>query len=230
MKSRRVLSTSFGVVVGIAVAIFAGTHRTNWIPSGVAAQQPVPDGGTGADILSPSDWVPFVAKVRSVSGEGANSHIRMEGLFYRGGDGSDRFESGPPSGPTKTITIHNISANRFYVFEQGRWTSNPMRLPPSGYHPRKRRVDMRGMEESSEMVSGYRVYKYTDRGGIVSLQAPDLNFFALRTSAQGTVQEFYDVQLGEQPADVFSPPLGAKIEERTEVKGIIWTPASPQRH
>ena len=53
------------------------------------------------------------------------------------------------------------------------------------------------------------------------MKAPDLNFFALRTSFKETTQEFYDVQLGEQPDDLFEPPVGAEVEQRTEFRGII---------
>jgi hypothetical protein len=224
------------IVVGFVGLLLAHTcvvfaNSASRPPVLARAQQQVPHGGIGPDVWSPSEWIPFSAWVRSVVTTDGVQRVGMQGRYYRRSDGSTRSETGPENGPIRVIDIKNIAAKRAYLFRNGRWQSNPMQLRDGGYRPRKQRVDMLGLERHAEAISGFLVYKYTDAGGVVSFQAPDLNFFKLRTSYQETTQEFYDIQPGEQPDHLFEPPQGADVEEKPEVRGIIQNrpPAAQQR-
>ena len=217
--TKTILVGFVGLLLGLAVMVFASSPSS--VPVLAKAEQQAPHGGIGPDIPSPNQWVPFVANARSVVTIDGVKRVRMEGRYYRRSDGSTRFETGPEKGPIKTIAIKNIATTRFYRFSKNHWQSNPMQLRDGGYLPAKRREDLRGMEKHAEALSGFLVYRYTDRGGLQSLQAPDLNFFALRTWNDDTTQEFFDVQLGEQADDLFEPPLGVNVEEKPEPWGII---------
>ena len=221
MARTKILAGSLGLTLGITLVALANSTSRVPVLSESHAEQTTPDGGVGSAIPAPTHWVPFTAHMRkSVAANGVQD-VKVQGRYYRRSDGSTRSESGMVNGPIKVIDIKNIAQNRFYLFENERWQSYPMLLPAEGFRPLQRREDMKGLERHSEAVSSFLVYKHTDRGGVVSMKAPDLNFFALRTSFKETTQEFYDVQLGEQPDDLFEPPVGAEVEQRTEFRGII---------
>lgn len=229
MVSKKTLVGALGLLLGIALVAVSNSASPS-IAATYQAQLATPAGGIGADIPSPTEWVPFVARARKVAVNDGVSRIEMAGRYYRRSDGSTRFETGPENGPIRVIHIKNVAHSRSYLLFGEQWQSNPMLLSEKGYQPKIRREDMRGLEKQAEAISGFLIYKFTDHGGVVAMQAPDLNFFALRTTFQNTTQEFYDVQLGEQPDDLFEPPSGATVEEKTEFRGIVSKrPPAPQQ-
>jgi len=217
--TKKILVGFLGLLIALTLGALA--NSTSTLPGIARAEQQAPHGGTGPEIAAPIQWIPFAANMKSVVTTDGVQRVRVHGRYYRRSDGSTRNETGPESGPMKVIYIKNIATKRAYLFQRDRWQSNPMQLDDRGYQPRKRRVDMRGLEQHAEALSGFLVYKYTDAGGVVAYQAPDLNFFALRTSYGDTTQEFYDIQLGEQTDDLFEPPRSVEVEEKTEFGGII---------
>jgi hypothetical protein len=203
--------------VGIGVATFASSLRPL---HGIRSQQ-VPDGGLGSEIPSPGNWIPFSASLTKTDENYGAKRIAMEGRQYRRADGSDRLETGPAGGPIKVITIHNFTEGRFYVMMGGKWVSHPMMVPEGGYLPGKRRSDMKSISGPVQSLAGFAVYPFKDKTGVEALRAPDLNFFALRTSFDGTVQEFSDIQIGDQPDHLFVPPQGVTVAQSNEPAGFL---------
>ena len=221
MISKKMFVSALGLTLGLTFVVLANLASSSHPTASVHAQQPATDGGSGPAIPAPTEWVPFSAHVKNVDTGSQEEFVRYYGKYHRRSDGSTRLETVSGNGLVKTVDIKNIAHNRNYVRIDGRWRSNPMALPDGGLKPLQRRVDMKGLEPHGEPVSGFLVYKFTDRGGVVSYKAPDLNFFGLRMVANKTVQDFYDVQIGEQSDDLFEPPAGVTVEVGTELSGII---------
>jgi hypothetical protein len=213
-----------GLAVGIGLAAYANLHLNTLTP--VEAQSRQSEGGIGPEVPSPADWIPFSASVRRSEEKDGVRTIVMEGHQYRNSDGSTRLETGPAGGPIAVISIRNIATNRYYLFMDNKWRSFPMRPPAGGVRPGKRRADMKGLSQQSEVLNGLLVYRYQDPQGVESLIAPDINFFPVRISFNGTLQELFDLQTGEQSRDLFEVPPGAAVEERTEFAGIVSFPRS----
>lgn len=97
-----------------------------------------------------------------------------------------------------------------------------MRLPREGYRPALRSLTRaNGLAAWPEKIQGFEVYRMTQQSGLVRFQAPALNFFSLSTSFNGAYDEFYDINIREQPEELFFPPAGVPVEERQELGGII---------
>jgi hypothetical protein len=85
---------------------------------------------------------------------------------------------------------------------------------------------MRGLEVTSEKVDGFSVVRHMDDNGVLSLQAPDLNFFPLVTEDRrfgdgGARQVFKNIQVRDQADALFEPPAGAAIVWQSELRGLV---------
>jgi hypothetical protein len=222
------LRTGYALVIPLGLAaVVAFTYQTR-IGSGRGAEASA-HGAAGAEqagdvaILSPSYWVAFDASFRILK-----EPVNVAGRFFRSADGSTRVETGPEGGPPVVVSISNVASERHYEYDaetdRTRWRSYPMRLHPDGHHPKPRSLTRtKGLAPDTRTIEGFQVYAYTTRGKVVRYEAPALNFFALKTEFEDSRQEFFNLQLRDQPPVLFSPPLGASVEERDQLRGIVYS-------
>ncbi|MCM3881708.1 MAG: hypothetical protein ND807_16490 [Vicinamibacterales bacterium] len=167
-------------------------------------------------------WVEFDANfVRTQPGM-----RKVVGFFHRGVDGSTREDSNV-DGPSKpVILITNVTTRLEYTFEGGAWTSYPLNVPPQGVRPDTIARNPR-QYAPDKPIDGMVVVRFVNPQGIVQFQAPSLNYFAIHTERPGGGRETYsNINIREQPADLFLPPPGAVVTARTDGwRGPIWYPA-----
>jgi hypothetical protein len=202
MRIRGVLLTALLVLASGMAALLVGQAfgGPTVVPALGATLSPVPPASAtaqGRPVLDlPTQWVPFTAKVRVFSPD----MERVEGRFFRGSNGSQRLETGPPSEMARTIDIRNMAQDMHYLYKSGQgsgststWTSAPMEVPEfGGRRPLKHFADqnglrpypyklsfLKGQEPSVFADAGLDAYTYLDLGSNVHLQAPALNMFDL---------------------------------------------------
>jgi hypothetical protein len=152
-------------------------------------------------------WVPFEGEFRAVSG-GSDTRGRV----FRRRDGSFRKETLDLVGVPAFITIENRARRRFYSFSAGGWTAQPWtRTPP----PPPGRERYPNAAAQADRVAGLRVVRWDTGIGVMTLRAPELDYFAL-------VEEhpypplrirFVSVTRADQPDALFEPPAGSRIDE-----------------
>ena len=162
---------------------------------------------SAAPPAAPGAWVPFAAEFRSVSG---GSETR--GRAFRRRDGSFRKETLDVVGVPAFITIENRATKRFYSFSAGGWTAQPWpRTPP----PPPGRDRYPNAAPLADRVAGLRVVRWDTGIGVMTLRAPELDYFPL-------VEEhpypplrirYVSVTRADQPDALFEPPAGSRIDE-----------------
>ncbi len=166
-------------------------------------------------------WVEFDANfVRTEPGM-----RKVVGFFHRGADGSTREESNV-DGPAKPVVlISNVTTRLEYTFENGIWTSYPLNLPPQGVRPDT--VKNPREYAAAKPIDGFDVVRFVNPQGVVQFQAPTLNYFPVVTERPSGGRETYsNINIREQPADLFLPPPSANVVARPDNwRGPIWYPA-----
>jgi hypothetical protein len=176
-------------------------------------------------IAQPSEWVPFSAELKRIHETDGAVFV---GHYYTASDGSTRSETGPSFEKITSIGIKNIAQATFYLWSPERgWTSQPMQLPPGGWKPIPTTFNER-MTRVSDTVEGFELIKH-ETAGRVLYKAPQLNLFILTnlvkckfsdTTTCGTW--FFNIRVGEQPAEYFVPPSDVRIDFVDKPGGIVW--------
>jgi hypothetical protein len=168
-------------------------------------------------------WVPFAATYRGVDPRGATS----EGHFWRASNGSSRLEVG--RGPMTYVQIVNVPRALFWrcvgaACAEGRWTEQRMVLPPEGYRPG--RLQPRGARETR--IGPWRVVEARSGRGAVAFEAPELDYFPIRTVwSDGGETAFDDIVPGEPDPALFELPPGATVKRLPQPGGIVFVPSAP---
>ena len=187
-----------------------------------------PSRQSGPEVQQPQSWVAFEADVaKSEPATDGRHPVSLSGRFWRDSSGSTRLEFGL-TGTTASsqIAIKNVPSSTFYTFVSTRgWIRQPMVLPPKGYRPPRYQLGP-NFTKHTELVQGYTVYRTVNAEGVVSLMAPDLNFFTLkRQGTNGATETYYNIRIGDPDPALFEPPVGAVVTALSEPGGIIWKPA-----
>jgi hypothetical protein len=179
----------------------------------------------GQFVLQPTEWVPFSADVRHVKVSGAVS----VGRFHRGSDGSTRSEAGPSLDDITVIAIENIRSRSFWVWNQhlGYWRSQPMDIPPDGWRPVPTRANI--FTSVADKIEGFEVLRRGNSDGSFELVAPQLNLFPLVTTCPTArppatadcALRYYNIKIGEQPAELLELPAGAQVVPLAEPGGLV---------
>ena len=193
--------------------------------------QPTPP--RGQRLMAPDHWVPMEAILVNTADHGGV----ITGRYYRGADGSIRNESGRELDKPGVIAISNIEQKRYYEkrFDRDYWESSPM-FPPPNFRPFVM-TSGGGLEAEAwpAKVKGFDVHRrqktgkwqHNDtgeirEGTITEYLAPTLNFLAVLSEATlGGRAEYTDIKVRPQPKELFAPPVGAKIVDVFEPRGII---------
>ena len=189
----------------LALGVFA------WLA--FAAQTPPPN---------TARWVAFDANfVRTEPGM-----RKVVGFFHRDADGSTREDSNIDGPSRPAVFIMNVARRLDYTYENGVWSSYPLNLPPQGVRPDTVARNAR-QYVPAKPIDGMNVVRFVNPQGIVQFQAPTLNYFALRTERlNGGREVFSNINIREQPADLFLPPPTAAVINRHDAwHGPIWYPA-----
>jgi hypothetical protein len=167
-------------------------------------------------------WVAFDATfVRTEPGM-----RKVVGFFHRDAGGSTREDSNIDGPSRPVVVIMNVVRRLDYTYENGAWSSYPLNLPPQGVRPDTVARNAR-QYAPAKPIDGMNVVRFVNPQGVVQFQAPKLNYFALRTERPGGGREvFSNINIREQPADLFLPPPTAAVTHRRDAwQGPIWYPA-----
>jgi hypothetical protein len=212
------------LVIPALVVVTAIAPRWATLPSAVVS----------APLQQPANWVPFSATSRFVYPSGSV----VFGRFYRSSDGSERLDKEAYSGQPATTTIKNIPTATYYIGMGmptccDKWASYPMKLPMEGYTPSYiRPPGSTALEKVEARWSGFDAYRLLSKN-YTRVLVPGLNYFAVLTDdPAGRRREFLNIQVGEQPSDLFEPPAGAVVVRVNRYDGIVDTdgderPGSP---
>lgn len=209
--------------------------KGRWIVAGLAGMAAALTAGlvVGARQSPSSDylvhvrdaWVPFTATYRAVDERGAT----YEGRFWRASNGSRRLEV--VRGPLAYVQIVNVPRGLFWrcvgaACAEGRWTEQRMVLPPEGYKPS--RLQPRGVPEGR--VGPWRVVEARSGRGAVAVEAPDLDYFPIRTVWPDGGETVYDAIVpGKPDPALFELPPGAMVKRLPQPGGIVFSPSAPPR-
>jgi hypothetical protein len=166
----------------------------------------------------PASWVPFSAEMLKDG---------QSGRFARGSDGSTRWSIESPLG--EIVTIHNVSLGQSYIKlpTQDAWSGmafqGPTEPPPSLLLSSQ-------AHELADRVAGLAVWEVPSGhgGGLSRRFLPGLNGFTMYLETRTNLglvrtEEYYNIHLGEQPAELFLPPPSAHLREGT---APVFTPPS----
>lgn len=202
------------IAVFVPLAVGAALAASRFTP--VSGQQEI-------SVPEPSHWVPFSALSRHVVSSGRV----FVGRYFRASDGSTRYESGPSLDEVTAIGINNVSRATHCRWVKGSaaWVQQPMQLPRDGFVPSVHRY--RGAELLTEKVEGLDIVRLA-RGHLVMIHAPALNFFVVAQTinnceGKGTPCEdrYYDINIGEPPAELFELPAGVTPTILNTPGGIV---------
>lgn len=192
-------------------------------------------GQTPSEYLpQPDHWVPFSANVEIVGTGRDGSTQVVRGRFWRGADGSTRLETGPSEDDVRVTSINNLTKEVTYVgpTKSGTWLEQPMPPPgPFGRKPIQYTTRMVGLTLNFGEVEGFKVHRYINPNGDEWLWAPDLNFFPLvrRMAGGRRLEQYSNVQVGDQASSLFEPPAGVTIEKRpVSVRPRASAPGNPR--
>jgi hypothetical protein len=148
---------------------------------------------------------------------------KIVGWYHRASDGSTREESNLDGPANPVVFITNVARRLQFALENRVWTSYPMYLPPGGLNPDASRRDPR-YYAAAKPVGGFDVVRFVNPQGIVLFQAPQLNYFAVRSEKpNGGREEFSAIEVREQPTELFEPPPGASVQSRPDSwRGPVW--------
>lgn len=168
-------------------------------------------------------WVAFDASfVRTEPGM-----RKIVGWYHRASDGSTREESNLDGPSVPVVFITNVPRKLQFALENKVWTSYTMNLPPGGLNPDAVQRNPRHFSPAKP-IAGFEVLRFVNPQGVVQFQAPKLSHFVLRTEKPtGGREEFSNVIIREQPADLFEPPPGTAVQSRPDIwRGPIWYPST----
>lgn len=166
-------------------------------------------------------WVPFAATYRATDPRGAS----YQGRFWRASNGSRRLEV--VRGPLTYVQIVNVPRAVFWrcvaaACAEGRWTEQPMVLPPDGYRPG--RLQPRGFSRSR--IGPWQVVERHSGRGLVAFEAPELDYFPIRTTwSEGGQTVYDDIVTGEPDPALFELPPGATVRRLPQPGGIVFGPS-----
>lgn len=178
--------------------------------------------GLRTPLEQPNEWVPFSADVETTT-PGAETET---GRYFRNSEGSERFEATRPSDGATIIEILNLSESTYYINPRGRgWITRPMDVSVATRRPRKMYAEMPrlvryafkldvgpGGSRKLRASQGFDAYMYTTASGTVRFMVPELNFFpVVMQQPAGHGKTFFNIVIGEPPAELFFPPPGAAI-------------------
>jgi hypothetical protein len=159
--------------------------------------------GRSVRIPLPAQWVPFSADSRRRGG-GEYSH----GKFYRARDGSTAVVIDSADGPI--ITIHNRTSRRRYSRLPGLgWIEQE--IPEASLAPPKLELALGGpsVQKLDMTIAGGDVYEMAGGSRHTRFAVALNGMVVYLADAQGVVQEFTNIVLGERPQLVcFCPSLG----------------------
>jgi hypothetical protein len=175
---------------------------------------------------TPGQWVPFSASMVRVFRQGQSA----VGKLYRSADGSTRNETGPAPGRVDSIGISNVPDRLYYIWRpEGGWESRPLDLPGGRYLQPPEGAPT-GATPTSERLEGMVLIKMpTNHQGITHYLVAELGYFPPVKSimpcndGQGSGCGLWlsDIEIGEQPADLFRPPTGEAAAIR-HLPGPAW--------
>jgi hypothetical protein len=153
------------------------------------------------------DWVAFVGEFRSVSG-GAETRGRV----YRRSDGSFRKETHDVVGVPAFINIENRVKKAFYSYSGGGWTAQPWRRTPAARPDASRYPNA---TPQAERVAGLRVMRWDTGWGVMTLRAPELDYYPLLEEHPYPPLRIVFVSITRtDPADsLFEPPPGSQVDD-----------------
>lgn len=181
-------------------------------------------------VEQPSTWVAFSADIRRVN---AMTGAVSVGKFYRSSDGSTRSDTGSSLDRIDTIGIKNIRLVAFYLWsDKTGWSQQPMTIPPDGWGPGKIVFNER-MTRVPERIDGLELIKH-DAPPYTVFRAPQLNMFELVkllpcqfASPTPCGTWFANVQIGEQPPELFEVPASQPVVQNPQPGGIVLRKAPP---
>lgn len=162
-------------------------------------------------VPQPSDIVPFSADfTRTEWDRNSDSrHVRV-GRVFRAGDNSIRFEIGPSPDNVTSISLRHVRDLAAYLWTRGNGVSlYGITPPPNGSWGPRPRLSSR-LTFPKEKIEGFDVVR-NDQGNGFSLEAPQLNFFAIylhRCEENGTrclEQRFHNINVAPQRPELFDP-------------------------
>ena len=161
------------------------------------------------------DWVAFEGEFRSVSGA-----TETRGRVYRRRDGSFRKETLDMVGVPAFITVENRVKKAFYSYSGGSWTAQPWRGAPP---PRPDASRYPNAAPQAERVAGVRVVRWDTAWGVLTLRAPELDYYPLLEEHPYPALRIRYVSVTRRdPADsLFEPPPGSQVDD------LPWEYAGP---
>jgi hypothetical protein len=191
--------SGFAVLAVIVLAMAAATTKARISQTTAAAP--------GVPIAQPADWVPFSVEVLR-----HRNDSDVTGHFYRRRDGSSAMILG--SGDKQAITIHNVEHRTTYSkLGNGGWTAQP--ISQIALQPPKRHLPLPAgsFRVLPDKVAGREVYEFVNsKTGNVAHIAPGLNGLLLKLQQHdGTGMEYVNIEVGDPPDDVFTPPPGVPV-------------------
>ena len=152
-------------------------------------------------------WAPFEGEFVSVAGT-----VETRGRVFRRRDGSFRKETLDLIGVPAFITIENRAAKRFYSFSAGGWTAQPW---PRTAPPPPGRDRYPNAAPQADRVAGLRVIRWDTGIGVMTLRAPELDYFPLVEEHPYPPLRIRYVAITrvDPPDALFEPPAGSRIDE-----------------
>ena len=153
------------------------------------------------------DWVAFEGEFRSVS---AGTETR--GRVHRRRDGSFRKETLDVVGVPAFITIENRVKKAFYSYSGGGWTAQPWRGAPATRPDASRYPNA---VPQAERVAGLRVVRWDTAWGVMTLRAPELDYYPLLEEHPFPPLRivYVTVTRTDPPDALFEPPPGSQVDD-----------------
>jgi hypothetical protein len=192
------------MVAAISVIVYTGRY--------VRANRLQPESPNVAVISAPKTWQPFEAVITLTRADAPT----ITGVFHRASDGSERRDEQTADGDypaLRAIVIMNPTAgwqaacNLILSVCKRSVLTGPRKIP-------LRRETTRGLAKTENTVEGFGLYQYIDAKGLVSLQAPALNFLpVVEDLPDGSHVTLTQIRRGEQPPSLFELPAVVRVDD-----------------